>query len=275
MQKKLTFGRIRDGLVHRFKKLTFRPSVIEREIAGERMRFLIGDLFGEGAYGPHHTQWPEIDWIKQRCVKSGDVVLDCGANHGFLTILFAKWVGSSGRVHAFEPSAHNMAILQENLRLNSIGNVVCHQVAVGVIEGTARITTHPNASVVLDSDKNASAEEVRVVRLDDVVDLGIPNFVKLDVEGFEHQALKGARRILNRIPNIDVELHVSLYEDKSAQLREAFELIKPEYYSLYIQTDVDGPIVPFREHAHSIEALAQAEVVHLFGIRKSSDLPNE
>src|SRR6202011_1753534 len=156
LQKPSAIRRIRNGIVHRFKKLTFRPKIIEREFAGDRIRFLIGDLFGESAYGPQHEDWPELNWIRDHCIKPGDVVVDCGANHGFSTVLFAKWAGVPGKVYAFEPSSHNMAILKENLRLNAITNVICHQVAVGAASGTVSISSPPNASVVLDASADHS-----------------------------------------------------------------------------------------------------------------------
>ena len=176
-QSRWAIRRIRDGVFYRFKKLTFRPTIIDREIAGERIRFLLGDLFGEAAYGLEHTEWPELNWIKEHCIKPGDVVIDCGANHGFSTVLFAKWVGPAGRVYAFEPSSHNMALLKENLRLNGITNVICHQVAVGAASGTVSISSHPNASVVLDARADHSLEKVSLVRLDDVLEGETPNFL--------------------------------------------------------------------------------------------------
>ena len=263
-QSRWAIRRIRDGVFYRFKKLTFRPTIIDREIAGERIRFLLGDLFGEAAYGLEHTEWPELNWIKEHCIKPGDVVIDCGANHGFSTVLFAKWVGPAGRVYAFEPSSHNMALLKENLRLNGITNVICHQVAVGAASGTVSISSHPNASVVLDARADHSLEKVSLVRLDDVLEGETPNFLKLDVEGFEHEALKGAARILACAPRLDLELHIGSYEDKAKELRQVFNTILLERYSLYIQVEVDGPIVPFQKEIHTWDALANAEVIHLF-----------
>ena len=263
-QSRWAIRRIRDGVFYRFKKLTFRPTIIDREIAGERIRFLLGDLFGEAAYGLEHTEWPELNWIKEHCIKPGDVVIDCGANHGFSTVLFAKWVGPAGKVHAFEPSSHNMAILKENLRLNGIKNVVCHQVAVGAATGTVPISSHPNASIVLDAPADHSFEKVSLVRLDDVLEEETPNFLKVDVEGFELEALKGACRILANAPRLDLELHVVSYKDKAKELRQILDMILLESYSLYIQVEVDGPIVPFQKEIHTWDALANAEVIHLF-----------
>jgi len=263
-QSRWAIRRIRNGIIDRFKKLTFRPEVIQREIAGEKIQFLIGDLFGAAAYGPKHAEWPELSWIKEHCIKPGDVVVDCGANHGFSTVLFAKWAGLAGKVHAIEPSSHNMAILKENLRLNGITNVVCHQVAVGAASGTVPISSHPNASVVLDAAADDSLEKVPLVRLDDVLEGETPNFLKLDVEGFEHEALKGARRVLAHAPRLDLELHVAFYRDKKNELRDLFEMLPLQRYAIHVQLEVDGPIVPFLEGIHTWDALANAEVVHLF-----------
>src|ERR1051326_9035898 len=89
--------------IWRYRRAVFRPYEIRRTIAGETIPFLIGDLFGEGWYGPHHDPWPELEWIKMHGIRDGDVVVDCGANHGLTTILFKRWCGETGRVHAFEP----------------------------------------------------------------------------------------------------------------------------------------------------------------------------
>jgi len=157
-----------------------------------------------------------------------------------------------------------MALLKENLRLNGITNVICHQVAVGAASGTVSISSHPNASVVLDARADHSLEKVSLVRLDDVLEGETPNFLKLDVEGFEHEALKGAARILACAPRLDLELHIGSYEDKAKELRQVLNTILLERYSLYIQVEVDGPIVPFQKEIHTWDALANAEVIHLF-----------
>jgi FkbM family methyltransferase len=262
-QSRWAIRRIRDGVFYRFKKLTFRPRIIDREIAGEKIRFLLGDLFGEAAYGVKHKDWPELNWIKEHCIRPGDVVIDCGANHGFSTVLFAKWVGPQGKVYAFEPSSHNMALLKENLRLNGITNVICHQVAVGAASGTVSISSHPNASVVLDATANHSLEKVSLVRLDDVLEGETPNFLKLDVEGFELEALKGASRTLACAQRLDVELHVAFYKDQETELFEIFDLIHIDRYTVEIQTKPDGPIQSFHQKIHSIKALSRCEVINL------------
>ena len=53
--------------------------------------------------------------IVKKLIKNGDVVLDIGANIGYYTLIFAKLVGNSGKVFAFEPEPENFKILQKNI----------------------------------------------------------------------------------------------------------------------------------------------------------------
>jgi FkbM family methyltransferase len=258
--------RIRSSIAGRYKQWTFRPYVIERQILGERIQFLVGDLFGESWYGPHHDLSREYEWIKSNGIRPGDVVADCGANHGFSTTLFARWTGPQGKVYAFEPYSHNMTILKKNLQLNGIKNVICHQAAAGAQAGSVAIFAHPNAAVVTNPKEPRRMKQVQVplVTLDDVVTSKSVDFLKIDVEGFELEVLKGARRIMALAPRLDIELHVAFYKNKESELRELFDLIDMNRYAAHVQVAVDGSIVPFQKDRHTFEVLSKCEVVHLF-----------
>ena len=81
------------------------------------------DLYGEWCEA-------EIDLLAQ-VLKPGDVVLDVGANIGSQTVPFAKFVGDSGRVVAFEPQRLVFQNLCANLALNALRNVVTYDAGVG------------------------------------------------------------------------------------------------------------------------------------------------
>ena len=81
------------------------------------------DLYGEWCEA-------EIDLLSQ-VLKPGDVVLDVGANIGCHTVPFAKLVGESGRVVAFEPQRLVFQNLCANLALNALRNVVTYDAGVG------------------------------------------------------------------------------------------------------------------------------------------------
>jgi FkbM family methyltransferase len=81
------------------------------------------DLYGEWCEA-------EIDLLAQ-VLKPSDVVLDVGANIGSHTVPFAKLVGESGRVVAFEPQRLVFQNLCANLALNALRNVVTYDAGVG------------------------------------------------------------------------------------------------------------------------------------------------
>jgi FkbM family methyltransferase len=256
------FARITNALRYRFKQLTFQPHVIDRRICGEEIRFLIGDLFGDGWYGPQHDPWPELHWIKDHGIRRGDTVVDCGANHGFSTVLFARWTGATGKVHAIEPLPHNVGILRKNLQLNDVNNVVIHQVAAGELNGIAKLTDHPNASVTEDPSTRFISADMR--RLDDEIKEARIDFIKIDVEGYEFEVLKGAERLLATRPRLALELHVCMYRQPLTALEELFRLLRPHDYSIEVQPAVDGPVHPYDTQDHSPARLAACEIVHLF-----------
>jgi FkbM family methyltransferase len=136
-------------------------------------------------------------------------VLDLGAHHGLYTLLASKRVGSRGKVIAFEPSPRERRALLLHLILNRCGNVKVEGLAVGnedteadlfVVEGTQ---TGCNSLKPPDVLSGTFPKRVRVVRIDGWLEkqkYGQIDFVKLDVEGAELEALKGASRLLERVP---------------------------------------------------------------------------
>jgi len=141
----------------------------------------------------YHCFEPAQVRVAERMVRRGDIVFDVGANIGFYTLLFARLVGPSGRVHAFEPVMD--VALRRNVELNGYANVVVHQAAAGAERG------HVNLSNPLDGFSSGSwqrtdsnqAREVLQVALDDYVGAQVA-FVKIDVEGMEPAVIAGLTR---------------------------------------------------------------------------------
>ena len=248
----------------RWRQWRFKPHMIDREVAGERISFYIADLFGEGWYGPTHHFWPELQWIKDCGIRLGDTVVDCGANHGFSTVLFGRWAGTAGTVVAFEPLPHNVGILRRNLEINRIANVKLRNVAIGEEDGIVEITTHSNGTILKGGVSLGATTQVPVRRLDDEMSGLKVDFIKIDVEGYELKVLRGARRLLQGFPRMDIELHVFLYSDKVKELAEIFSLLPLKEMRPEIQLLVDGPIVSMNLEIHTPVNLAKLEVVHLF-----------
>lgn len=161
--------------------------------------------------------------VFENTITQGSLVFDLGGNVGFYTLLSSELVGPSGKVFVFEPMPRNIYYLREHLRLNHIKNVTVIEAAVsdedGIIlfdEGTNNSTGHISSNGIL---------EVQTVSLDNLVlnrKIPVPNYMKIDIEGAEYSALKGARSILEEAhPTIFLATHGSDMHQKCCHLLES------------------------------------------------------
>lgn len=145
-----------------------------------------------------------IEAIYTRIVRPGDTVVDGGACTGMHTLPLARLVGDVGRVEAFEPVGESADVLMRRLRHDgTLDRVAIRRAALGAAPGSADfafVRNAPTRSGLREMPCPFPVEVERVtvpvVRMDDVVG-GPVRFVKLDLEGGEHHALLGARRILS------------------------------------------------------------------------------
>ncbi|MFN3691171.1 MAG: FkbM family methyltransferase, partial [Fimbriimonadales bacterium] len=185
---------------------------------------------------------------------AGKVVYDIGANIGITTLFFARWVGAEGVVVAFEPTPPTAKRLIENLRVNRLQNVRVYELALGNSAGHAEISYAPEASGIatLRQDMAQSYQKeyrmqtftVEVVPLDMLVErerLPLPNFIKIDVEGFEYQVLQGAQRLIERAhPALFLELHGASAEERAITWRQIYDFLSQYGYAI---TAVNGETI--------------------------------
>lgn len=143
----------------------------------------------------------------RREVKPGDVVLDLGANIGYFTLLFAQRVGPSGAVVAFEPDPDNFALLKRNLAANGYRNVRAERRAVWDATGPLRLfrsEENRGDHRSYESPEARPAITIDAVSIDAFLGQDLPrvDFVKMDIQGAEHHALRGMRALLARSPRV-------------------------------------------------------------------------
>jgi len=145
----------------------------------------------------------EIEFVR-RFLKPGMTVLDVGAHHGLYTLLASKSIGPTGKVIAFEPSPRERMRLFKHLKFNRARNVRVESCALGETTGTADLFLSDDINDWCNSLREPEgaalkAVQVDVKRLDEIVSrhqLNKIDFVKMDVEGGELSALKGATHML-------------------------------------------------------------------------------
>jgi FkbM family methyltransferase len=178
---------------------------------------------------------PVYGWISQgyesrfdaammASLKPGMRVFDIGANVGYYTQKFAEAVGPSGEVHAFEPvpaSAAKVRELQEQYPWIHVHQcAVADQTGEVVMDAEADSTSPTNRITIGQTEAHAGLV-VTVCTIDQVsTEFGAPAFVKIDIEGYEWHALKGAQEILasGRLQHLFIEVHFALLEARGLSM---------------------------------------------------------
>jgi FkbM family methyltransferase len=261
--------KIKLKIVYVYKNLTFKPYEIEKSIAGGTIRLIISDLFSKHWYDRPHKfdYWPELLWIKENVLKEGDIVVDCGANIGFTGIFYAQCVGNTGQVIGFEALASNAETVRKNIKLNQVKNFEIRNEAVGSFQGIVDFTDYRNGSVGrIDGYKVIT---VPVVTLDDAIKNQSPTFIKIDVEGYEIEVLKGATEILKTRPKLEVEIHCAAFKNRLEDVKELLSYIPFSAYDFFIQLLPQGDIQHHIPNDKTAELIAQYNNVHLFALPKA------
>jgi len=152
-----------------------------------------------------------IDRLKE-FVPSGSLVIDVGANVGFFSLRFAKWVGDGGKVISIEPEDRNYDSLVSALKREDLLNRVHALKAVAAaMPGMMFLEINPLHPADHKLSRDGTGLLVTAVTLDNLVrDKSYlrPALVKIDVQGAEMLVLKGAANILKIAgPAFFIELH--------------------------------------------------------------------
>jgi FkbM family methyltransferase len=164
-------------------------------ILGHKMYLDKHDNLNLSVVGRHEKLITEL---VQEHIKPGAIVVDIGANIGYYTLLFARSAGPTGHVYAFEPDPENFALLAKNIALNGYTNVTLEQKAVAEATGTLRLYLADNVGDhrAYDSGDNRQFLEIPAITLDEYLQDRPVSFIKMDIQGFEHTALKGMLQTL-------------------------------------------------------------------------------
>lgn len=181
----------------------------------------------------------------------GMTFIDIGANCGTYTIFGAGRVGSEGRVIAIEAAPRIAALLYESVVMNGLyghcevlrcaagaeaGRVVLHQFANR--QGGNTMLPHIAERAVERQGDTVTTVEIECRPLDAIIaerSLSRIDLVKIDVEGFEHEVLLGARETLRRFrPKLIVEWHNAFFDGRPEAARALHDLLTETLgYSLH------------------------------------------
>jgi len=240
IQIKLSASNYEDskGIGDNFIKREFdlnTPAMVELDsglkIWGDLGDYAVSRAVMFGTYEPSETKYfknliPQLD---------DGIIIDVGANIGWFTILFAQ---SSRDVIAIEPRPNNFYYLQKNIETNQLLNVELINSAVSDIEGRGIVFVLPSAgnsggthfrsnpSTLFTNEliqKGYEINHVPIRLIDEIVASRKVALIKIDIEGAEPYALKGALNTLKvSKPIILCEINPTCLRDNASMQPEEF-----------------------------------------------------
>ncbi len=213
----------------------------------------------------------------ERVLNPGDVFVDVGSHIGLHTVAAANKLQGVGKVYAFEPSKRTYAYLKQTVSLNGFQDIIdTFQCAITDQIGEQQFYLAPIAghqSLYPLSDKPLTSKDVETVRttsLDNILPAGtIVQLLKIDAEGAEILAIRGARKIIQASPNIGliVEFGPSHLERTNVSVASWFEAFR----ELGLVFRVIEPMSGLLEE-RSVDQLMEEESSNLFFARPESEI---
>lgn len=208
---------------------------------------------------PNYEQEALEVWRK--LVKRGSVVWDIGANIGIYTIISGRLVGTSGEVVGFEPTPFTHQVAEKHIELNKLTShcrvepfavsdqdgatldfQVCQSQGSDEVNPTNRLGTEPTATTVKVSVVSLDGLAMRLQRK--------PAVLKIDIEGAEVHALRGASLLLRSIrPIIQLAVHPMFLPEFNCAPDEIASIVTENNY---ISLDIYGRPSPPTQYAEYI-----------------------
>lgn len=188
-------------------------------------------------------------------INPGDTVIEAGGHIGYISQYFAYLTGPKGAVYVFEPGSNNLPYIHKNLE--KFSNVTLLEKAVASEDGTATFyeetLTGQNNSLNSDYEYLSSnqensyvssevyTKEVEVVSLDSFCGQSVtPDFIKIDVEGFELNVLQGSTEVLKSKPVIMLEVTKDMKKVITLLEEAGYQLFDPDDNKIDVTADYTG-----------------------------------
>lgn len=186
-------------------------------------------------------------------LKPCDVFIDGGANIGYYSLMAAKIVGNKGCVHSFEPTPIVFSLLEKNT--HHYNNTFPHELALwdkkekiqftdfglnfSLYNSITDLSDLPDEHIAKKDSKVIKSISVNAITLDEYCECNNvhPNFIKLDTEGSELNAIIGAENVISKYKPI-ISIEVWEYSIVNGDFKKIFELLsRQSYYCFQLGED--------------------------------------
>lgn len=183
------------------------PYIIKHSQAGIDFNFIVYHLESK-LWFAHELFDSAMDYVaKNHLLRKNYIVFDLGCNSGFQTVWFALQT-PAGHVHSFDPFPWNTAATEAQARLNGLTNVTTHTVGLGNRRRTIEVDSASSQTLNAARPMAGSRITIQVDTPDKYLHLN-PSFLKIDIEGAEHELADTALLTHPSIQRGYVEMHPS------------------------------------------------------------------
>jgi FkbM family methyltransferase len=249
-KKKKESARLKEVWLKKFKSSDY---IIHRLRDDLKIRLYKDSILSKFIYEGFEKS--EIEFLNV-FLSEGDCFVDIGANVGLFSLFASKKVGKTGSVISFEPAQVTYERFLENLELNKISNVIPFKLGLSDEDGILELNISANGyeawnTFVKSNDNKFSLKELVPVRSFDnffqensVVTDNIA-LIKLDVEGFEINVLKGAATLLSKenAPVFMVEFTDMNALNAGHCCHELYKLLITYGYSWYVYNSLKKQLI--------------------------------
>jgi len=224
-------------------------------LSGEDIAIYTGaDSYIEWAILSNGTYEEEINKLIRISLNEGENALDVGGNIGLQSIRMAQCVGKTGSVFAFEPLGYLRKKFEKNKSLNKAANITLLPFALSNEEGEADFIVDQkswNQGTFSLSNKMEGGEKEHVLikigdDIPEIKSLGSLALIKIDVEGFELQVIKGLLTTIKKHgPRIIFEYDDNYWRQNGQHINECYSLLQSLNYTFYQITSVGCELIKF------------------------------
>ncbi|MFH1509274.1 MAG: FkbM family methyltransferase [bacterium] len=186
----------------------------------------------------------EATKVIKQLIKPGFKIFELGANVGYYALMESKIIGETGKVYAVEPEKNNINLLKRNIKLNNANNIEVNHMAISDKDGEypLYVTSSSNLhSMGKPKTRDYKTEMVQTKSVDNFLkNKGNIDMIRMDIEGYEYEALKGMNETLKNNPNLHlfIELHTHIIEPEKS--KEMLQKLKDNGFEIMVAITHDN-----------------------------------
>lgn len=207
------------------------PYIVEHDQFGHRFRLIIFHRESKDWYDNDTLEFSFKQIRDHNLLRRGDTAFDLGCNIGCNSVWYAKEIGPEGHVHSFDPFPWNTAAVNANAALNGLNNIHVHTIGIADREGILSVAS-TDARILGGASGNKFEAPVKPITSFAHFN---PSFMKIDIEGAEHEVSLADLSQFRSLRSIYLELHEPFILERGIDSKACLENFKQHGFDIRLQ----------------------------------------